>query len=65
MRLNKMNKKSRAVLKALSEVHSYEQILSGNRKLTAHDIFHALSETPTSHWRKKPAPKKERGQSAD
>jgi len=60
-----MNKKSRAILKALAEGRSYEEILTSNRTLTSHDIFHTLSETPTSHWRKKLASKKEPGRNVN
>ena len=63
--LSKMNKKSRTVLKALSKGHSCEQILARDRSLTSHDIFHALSEAPTSHWRKKHGPQREAGRSAN
>ena len=63
MRLNKVAKKSRAVLKALAQGHSCGQILAADRSLTSHDIFHALSEAPTKFWAKKPNPKREPGRS--
>jgi hypothetical protein len=58
MQPNDAIKKSRAVLKAIAKGRSCEQILAANRTLTYHDIFHAISEAPTSHWRKKAAPPK-------
>lgn len=61
MRSKKMTPKSRAVLKALSKVRSYDQVIAGNRDLTSHDVFRALSESPTSFWRKKPVRKHEAG----
>jgi hypothetical protein len=57
MRLNEMSDKSRAVLKALAQGCSYEQILAADRTLTTHDFFRALSESPTDSWKKKLAPK--------
>jgi hypothetical protein len=53
MRLNEISEKSRAVLKALAKVRSYEQILAADRTLTAHDVFRALSESPTGFWSRK------------
>jgi uncharacterized protein (DUF433 family) len=58
MRLNKIDKKSRVVLKALAQGRSCRQILADDRTLSSHDIFHALSEAPTKFWRRKPAQKK-------
>lgn len=52
MRLNEVSEKSRAVLKALAKVRSYEQVLAADRTLTAHDVFRALSESPTGFWNK-------------
>lgn len=49
-----MNKKSRAILEALTAGHSCEQILAGDGSLSYHDIFHAVTETPTSYWKKAP-----------
>jgi len=48
----KMEKKSTDILKAIDAGHSCEQILAGDKTVTYHDIFHALTEAPTSHWRK-------------
>jgi hypothetical protein len=53
MRLNEISQKSRAVLKALAKGRSYLQILAADRTLTAHDIFRALSESPTRFWIKR------------
>ena len=39
-----LNDKSRAILEAIAEGHSYEQILSSNPKLTYNDIFRAAAE---------------------
>ena len=48
----KMDKKSQDILKAISTGQSCEQILASDGTLTYHDIFHALTEAPTSHWKK-------------
>ena len=53
MRLRKISKKSRAVLKALGKVSSYDQISAADQNLTSHDVFRALSESPTNFWTKK------------
>jgi hypothetical protein len=53
MRLNEISQKSRFVLKALAKGRSYEQILAADRTLTAHDVFRALSESPTGFWNKR------------
>lgn len=58
MRWNKLGKKSKDILKALAKGHSCEEILAEDPTLTYHDIFHAASESPTRHWRKKLAAKK-------
>jgi hypothetical protein len=55
MRLNEISKKSRAVLKALAKGHSYEQLLAADPTLSAHDVFRALSESPTAFWDKRSA----------
>ena len=57
MRLNEISKKSRAVLKSLVKGRSCEQVLAADRTLTAHDVFRALSESPTGFWAKKPTTK--------
>jgi hypothetical protein len=54
MRLNEISEKSRAVLKALAKGLSCEQVLAADRTLTAHDVFRALSESPTGFWDKRP-----------
>ena len=53
MRMNEVSDKSRAVLKALAKVRSYEKLLAADHTLTAHDVFRALSESPTSFWNKR------------
>jgi len=58
MQLDKLKKKSRAVLKAVAEGRSCGQILAADPTLNSHDIFHALSEAPTAFWGSKSAPKK-------
>ena len=58
MRSNELSDTSRAVLKALAKVRSYEQVLSADRTLTAHDVFRALSESPTGFWNRKPDSKR-------
>jgi len=57
MRLNEISEKSRAVLRALAKGRSYQQLLATDRTLTSHDIFRALSESPTGFWEKRRAPK--------
>jgi DNA-directed RNA polymerase specialized sigma24 family protein len=41
----KLNKKSRAILEAIAEGHSYEQILLHKPELSYNDIFRAAAET--------------------
>jgi hypothetical protein len=48
----KMENKSNDILKAIDAGHSCEEILASDHALTYHDIFHALTEAPTSHWKK-------------
>jgi hypothetical protein len=43
------------ILEAIASGHSCEQILGANRKLSYHDIFHAVAEAPTSFWDAPPA----------
>ena len=57
MRLNEISEKSRLVLKALAKGFSYEQLLAADHTLTSHDVFRALSESPTGFWDKKSATK--------
>jgi hypothetical protein len=52
MEANELSKKSHAIVEAIAAGHSCEQILAADRTLTYHDIFHAVTEIPTSHWRK-------------
>jgi hypothetical protein len=45
-----LSKKSHAIVAALAEGHSCEQILAGDPALTYHDIFRAAAELPeTQH----------------
>jgi hypothetical protein len=57
MRLNEISEKSRLVLKALAKGLSYEQLLAADHTLTSHDVFRALSESPTGFWDNKSAAK--------
>jgi len=54
----KMRKKSLTILKAVAAGRSCEQILEANPGLNYHDIFHAIGEAPTSHWKRDPATQK-------
>lgn len=47
-----MQRKSRDILKAIAAGNTCEQILASDGTLTYHDIFHAVTEAPTSYWRK-------------
>ncbi len=51
-----MEEKSNHILKAIDAGYSCEQILASDRALTYHDIFHAVTEAPTSHWRRAAPP---------
>jgi hypothetical protein len=55
MESSKASQKSLDILKAIAKGCSCEQILAGDRTLTYHDIFHSVSEVPTSHWKKNSA----------
>lgn len=59
MRLNEVSENWRAVLKALAKGRSYEQVLVGDRTWTAHDVFRALSKSPTGLWNRKSNPKRQ------
>jgi hypothetical protein len=61
MQQKHISDKSRLVLKALAKGRSCEQILAADPTLTSHDIFRALSESPTGFWDRKPGPKTELG----
>jgi len=50
---DKKNKKSREILKELARGRTCEQVVANDTTVTYHDVFHAVSEAPTSHWRKK------------
>jgi hypothetical protein len=57
MKPNKPGEKKRTILKGLAKGRSCERLLADDPTLTYHDIFRAVSETPTTFWKKKPAPK--------
>lgn len=57
MRLKRISPKSREVLKAIAKGKSCDQILAADETLTSHDVFRALSESPTNFWNKKPVHK--------
>lgn len=40
----KLSQKSRVILEAIAEGHSFEQILFGNQELSYNDIFRAVAE---------------------
>lgn len=47
MEPNKLSPKSRTILAAIAQGHSYDQILAGELDLTYHDIFNAATEALT------------------
>jgi len=50
-----LSAKSHGILEAISAGHSCEQILAADRTLTYYDIFHAVTDIPTSQWKKESA----------
>jgi len=52
MEPKQMKKKSDGIVEAFAGGSTCEQILAADRTLTYHDIFHAVSETPTRHWKR-------------
>ena len=50
MESNDTRRKLNGILEALASGRSCEQILSEDRTLSYHDIFHAVAEAPTSYW---------------
>ncbi len=46
MKATRSSKKSRAILKAIAEGNSFEQILSRHPTLNYHDIFRAAAQAP-------------------
>ena len=52
MEANAIKKKADEILEAFATGCTCEQILAADQSLTYRDIFHAVAETPTSHWRK-------------
>lgn len=54
MKANGSSKKSRAILKAIAEGHSFDQILADNSTVNYHDIFRAAAEAPVHLWEQNP-----------
>jgi len=52
MESKELNKKSNWIVEAFAAGRTCEQILNDDRSLTYHDIFHAVSEMPTSRWKR-------------
>jgi len=50
METKNLSKKSHGIVAAINAGWTCEQILAADSSLTLHDVFHAVSETPTSHW---------------
>jgi hypothetical protein len=55
MTTKRSSNKTRAILKAIAEGNSIEQILGRYSTLNYHDIFRAAAQAPASHWRRKGA----------
>ena len=55
MKTKRSSKKTRAILKAIAEGNSFEQILGRYSTLNYHDIFRAAAQAPASHWQHKGA----------
>jgi RecB family exonuclease len=53
MKTKRSSKKTRAILKAIAEGNSFEQILGRYSTLNYHDIFRAAALAPASHWQHK------------
>jgi RecB family exonuclease len=51
MTTKRSSKKTRAILKAIAEGNSIEQILGRYSTLNYHDIFRAAAQAPVSHRR--------------
>ena len=47
-----MDKKSRDILEGIAAGQSCEEILQRDSSLTYHDIFHVVTGSPTTFWRK-------------
>jgi hypothetical protein len=54
MKANGSSKKSRVILKAIAEGHSFEQILADNSTVNYHDIFRAAAQAPAHQWEQNP-----------
>ncbi len=52
MQAKRASNKASEIVEAFAEGSTCEQILQADRTLTYHDIFHAVSEMPTSQWRR-------------
>jgi hypothetical protein len=44
--------KLNGILEAIAAGRTCEQILTSDRTLSYHDIFHAVAEAPTGYWRR-------------
>ena len=50
MAQNDLPEKLNGILEAIAAGRTCEQILAADRKLSYHDIFHAVAEAPTCFW---------------
>jgi hypothetical protein len=50
MERKEMREKLNGILEAIAAGRTCEQILTADRTLCYHDIFHAVAEAPTSFW---------------
>ena len=50
MAQNDLPEKLNGILEAIAAGRTCEQILAADRKLSYHDIFHAVAEAPTGFW---------------
>ena len=51
MTTKRSSNKTRAILKAIADGNSLEQILGRHSTLNYHDIFRAAAQAPARHWR--------------
>lgn len=63
MKANHLMAKRDRILEAIASGRSCEQILASDRTLSYHDIFHAVTEVPTSYWDKAPGENTGKGSS--
>jgi hypothetical protein len=52
MEAKELKKKAGSIVEAFAAGRTCEQILEADSSLTYHDIFHAVAEMPTSHWKR-------------